>query len=127
MSTKRNYYDILEISPSASSFEIEQAYQKLASFWHPDRHRENRKGAQEKFHDINEAYEHLSNRNSRQHYDNLLSQKFSIEDANHTFEKFFDEHGPESEDEKAFLESNYPKKARTYYDVLEINRNATQD
>ena len=45
MSQIRNYYQILEVAPTASSFEIEQAYQKLSTYWHPDRHRENRLNA----------------------------------------------------------------------------------
>ena len=39
MSSFKNYYEILEIPQSASAFEIEQAYQKLATYWHPDRHK----------------------------------------------------------------------------------------
>lgn len=81
----KNYYSILEIQPDATSFEIEQAYQRLATHWHPDRHRENRRHAEDKFNDINEAYENLSNRNSRLIYDGLLNKQYSLEDANETF------------------------------------------
>jgi DnaJ-class molecular chaperone len=55
MSTKtqlKNYYEILGISPNASLFEIENAYEKLAAKWHPDKHKEHRKSAEIKFHDI---------------------------------------------------------------------------
>lgn len=81
----KNYYEILEVSPTASSFEIEQAYQRLATYWHPDKHRENKREAEKKFHDVTEAYETLSNRNTRSHYDELQSKRYSDEDAHRTF------------------------------------------
>lgn len=89
----KNYYEILEVAPTASSFEIEQAYQKLATYWHPDRHKDNRRHAEIKFHDVNEAYEVLSNRNKRAHFDELYKKEYSMEDANKTFERFFEEEG----------------------------------
>lgn len=74
----KNYYEILEIPQTASNIDIERAYQKLSASWHPDRHRDNRREAEYKFHDISEAYETLSNRNKRAHYDELLSKQFSL-------------------------------------------------
>ena len=56
MSQLKNYYDILQIPQNASTYEIEQAYQKLSGVWHPDRHKTHRRSAQVKFHDICEAY-----------------------------------------------------------------------
>lgn len=93
MSDFKNYYEILEIPKTASSFEIQQAYQKLATYWHPDRHKESRMHAEKKFQDVNEAYEVLSNKNKRSHYDQILEKEYSMEDANQTFEKFFEEQG----------------------------------
>ena len=118
MSQIKNYYEILEVPNNASSFEIEQAYEKLSTYWHPDRHRENRVTAEKKFHDVAEAYDVLSNRNSRLHYDELLQKQYSLQDAHQTFERFFDEHGIEEEAEKNFFDTHFPKKERTYYDVL---------
>ena len=43
MSEFKNYYEILQIPQTASAFEIEEAYQKLATLWHPDRDRDNRR------------------------------------------------------------------------------------
>jgi DnaJ-class molecular chaperone len=59
-------------------FEIENAYEKLAAKWHPDRHKEHRKTAESKFHDISEAFEVLSDRNKRAHYDELLIKQYSL-------------------------------------------------
>lgn len=41
----KNYYQILGIPENASLFEIENAYEKLAAKWHPDKHKEHRKSA----------------------------------------------------------------------------------
>ncbi len=89
----KNYYTILGVPENASLFEIENAYEQLAAKWHPDKHKEHRKTAETKFQEIAEAFEVLSDRNKRAHYDELLSKKYSLEDANATFEKFFNEHG----------------------------------
>ena len=89
----KNYYSILGVSENASLFEIENAYEALATKWHPDRNKENRRAAEVKFHDIAEAFEVLSDRNKRVHYDELLRREYSLEDANSTFERFFNQHG----------------------------------
>lgn len=78
MQAFKNYYEILEIPQTASIFDIEKAYQRLSAYWHPDRHRENRREAEYKFHDISEAYETLSNRNKRAHYDELLNKQYNL-------------------------------------------------
>ena len=67
MATTRDYYDILGLTKSASAAEIKSSYRKLALKWHPDRNKE--KGAQEKFKEINEAYEILSNPEKKSKYD----------------------------------------------------------
>ncbi|MCC7304515.1 DnaJ domain-containing protein [bacterium] len=63
----RNYYDILGVSKSASAGEIKKAYRKLAAKYHPDRNKES--NAEEKFKEVGEAYEVLSDSNKRQMYD----------------------------------------------------------
>lgn len=67
MATKRDYYEILGVTRSASEAELKSAYRKLALKWHPDRNKE--AGAETKFKEINEAYEVLSNREKRGKYD----------------------------------------------------------
>lgn len=67
MSTKRDYYDILGVSKNASKEEIRKAYRKLALQWHPDRNKSS--NANDKFKEINEAYEVLSDPKKKETYD----------------------------------------------------------
>ena len=67
----KDYYDILGVSRDADSAAIKSAYRKLARKYHPDVNKT--KEAEEKFKDINEAYEVLSDKNKRQRYDSLGS------------------------------------------------------
>lgn len=65
--SKRDYYEILGISKSASEDEIKKAYRKLAIKYHPDKNPDDKK-AEEKFKEAAEAYEVLSNPEKRQRY-----------------------------------------------------------
>lgn len=67
MTTKRDYYDILGVSKKVSKEELKKAYRKKALEFHPDRNKS--KDAEEKFKEINEAYEILSNAKKKQAYD----------------------------------------------------------
>ena len=66
---KRDYYEILGISRSASQEEIESAYRRLALRYHPDKNPDNSKEAEEKFIEVSGAYEVLSDPEKRQIYD----------------------------------------------------------
>ena len=81
---KENYYDILEISKSASPEIIEKAYRTLTKKYHPDLCENNLKiKHEEKMKKINEAYEILSNLEKRKKYDLFLkNNEISIEDYN---------------------------------------------
>ncbi|MCC0631687.1 MULTISPECIES: molecular chaperone DnaJ [unclassified Clostridioides] len=68
MSTKRDYYEVLGISKGAEAQEIKKAYRKLAMKYHPDRNPGDEE-AEEKFKEINEAYEVLSDDTKRKTYD----------------------------------------------------------
>jgi len=67
MPTKRDYYDILGVSKNASKEEIKKAYRKLALEWHPDRNKSS--NANDKFKEINEAYEVLADPKKKATYD----------------------------------------------------------
>ncbi len=63
-----SYYDILQVSKTASDDEIKQAFRKLAMKYHPDKN-PNDKLAEEKFKKVNEAYSVLSDSQKRRAYD----------------------------------------------------------
>lgn len=75
--TRKNYYDVLGLKTNATDAEIEAAYKKLSSQWHPDKNTANRKEAETKFHDIAEAYDVLSNKNRRSHYDDINHKEYT--------------------------------------------------
>ncbi len=74
MATKRDFYEVLGVSKSATPEEMKKAYRKLALEWHPDRNKSPE--AHEKFKEINEAYEVLSDAKKRQTYDQFGHQAF---------------------------------------------------
>jgi molecular chaperone DnaJ len=65
---RKDYYQILGVSRTATDEEIKKAYRKLALTHHPDRNQGD-KEAEEKFKEINEAYEVLGDGEKRQHFD----------------------------------------------------------
>ena len=60
MSSKKDYYEVLGVPKDASDDVIRKAYKKLAIKWHPDKHTDDKKAAEEKFKEISEAYSVLS-------------------------------------------------------------------
>jgi len=69
----RDYYQTLGVSKTASQDEIKKAYRKLARQYHPDVNPDD-PNAEEKFKDINEAYQVLSDQDKREKYDRFGSQ-----------------------------------------------------
>jgi len=67
MATKQDYYEVLGIARNATDEEIKKAFRKLAFKYHPDRNHDD--GAEEKFKEVNEAYEVLSDPDKRIAYD----------------------------------------------------------
>lgn len=71
-----DYYAVLGVKKNASEAEIKTAYRKLAMKYHPDRNQGN-KEAENKFKEINEAYEVLSDAKKRQIYDQVGSSDYN--------------------------------------------------
>ncbi len=72
---KKDYYNILGVAKWSSEADIKKAYKKLAMQWHPDRHQGDKK-AEEKFKEINEAYQVLGDKEKRQKYDTFGTADF---------------------------------------------------
>ena len=68
MAEKRDYYEVLGLSKSASDDEIKKSYRKLAKKYHPDLNPDD-KTAEEKFKEVNEAYGILSDPEKKSRYD----------------------------------------------------------
>lgn len=68
----KNYYEILEVNKNASQETIAKVYKFLAKKYHPDANPDNKQEAEEKFKEISEAYEILSNEEKRKEYDEEL-------------------------------------------------------
>lgn len=69
----KDYYQLLGIPKNAPEKDIKSAYRKLARKWHPDANPSNQKEAEEKFKEIQEAYEVLGDPEKRRKYDMLGS------------------------------------------------------
>jgi DnaJ family protein B protein 4 len=87
-----NLYDILNINKNATEDEIKKIYKKLALKYHPDRNN-NSKESEEKFNEISNAYNILSNPSKRKQYDltgNIGDNIFSESDAFNIFSNIFE-------------------------------------
>ncbi|HRC25964.1 MAG TPA: molecular chaperone DnaJ [Alphaproteobacteria bacterium] len=70
----KDYYKILEVEKGASDDDIKKSYRKLVTRHHPDRNKDNPKAAEEKFKEINEAYDVLKDPQKRAAYDRFGSE-----------------------------------------------------
>ncbi|XP_075871555.1 dnaJ homolog subfamily B member 6-like [Nelusetta ayraudi] len=64
-----DYYQVLGVRRDVSADDIKKAYRKLALRWHPDKNPENKEEAEQKFKELSEAYEVLSDANKKSIYD----------------------------------------------------------
>ncbi len=95
MTTKRDYYEILGVNRNSSLDEIKSAYRKLAMKYHPDKNPGD-KEAEEKFKELAEAYEVLSDPQKRSQYDRFGHEGvrstgfYGFGDINDIFSRFSD-------------------------------------
>ena len=75
MSTKRDYYEVLGVTKTASQEEIKKAYRKVAMQFHPDRNPGD-KASEEKFKEAAEAYEVLNDADKKAQYDRFGHNAF---------------------------------------------------
>jgi curved DNA-binding protein len=84
----KDYYKILGVDKNATTDEIKKAYRKLAKKYHPDKNPDN-KLAEEKFKEVNEANEILSDSEKRRKYDKLGSNWNNSQNAGSEFDNWF--------------------------------------
>ncbi|ADM89764.1 putative chaperone protein dnaJ [Candidatus Zinderia insecticola CARI] len=121
---KKDYYEILGLSSNASFEDIKMSYRKLAMKYHPDRN-PNNKEAEDKFKEIKEAYENLSDPIKRKNYDKYGSVNYNDNlnnNFNETFSDIFSEFFSNEEDEEyenINKWSNFRKKKKNNDDLNE--------
>ena len=112
MIKRKNYYEILGVTPDSSTAEIKAAYRKLARKYHPDVNPD----SAERFKDITEAYEILSNNSQRNKYD-TLNGFFKSEKTTTSSQKAEEEYRPKnnnSQTQHNFKNKNLNSKNKSY-------------
>lgn len=117
----KDYYKILDISVNATKDEIKKAFRGLAKKYHPDRNG-NDKDALKKFQEVNEAYEVLSNEDSRTKYD---KQRSNFKGSNK--EKNEKEHNKAKNDNRKYedREDNIDKLNKHFENFFGFNANTS--
>ena len=90
----KNYYEILEINNNATESEIKKSYRKLALKWHPDKNPNDVELATQKFNEISEAFEVLSDTQKRNQYDlfgNINSSSGPKQNPQDIYNNFFND------------------------------------
>lgn len=117
---------MLGLKHTASHTEVELAFKKKASECYPAKNPEgDRSKLQRKFNEVTYAYSILHDPARRDDYDQIHHYNFSKEQALQQFEDFFKQYGILQEEEE-FFRRYYPARRRTYYDVLDLPKNASQ-
>ena len=88
----KDYYKVLGVDKNSSQDEIKKAYRKLAMKYHPDRNQDNKK-AEEKFKQVTEANEVLSDPEKRKKYDSLGSNWKQYQSQGQGFDDFYSNYG----------------------------------
>lgn len=74
---QKDYYEVLGVAKTATADEIKKAYRKMAMKYHPDRNVDNKEEAEEKFKEVQQAYEILSDEEKRRTYDQYGHDAFN--------------------------------------------------
>ena len=88
----KDYYNILGVNKSSNKEEIKTAYKKLALKYHPDKNIDNKEEAENKFKEISEAYEILSDDEKKYNYDNGKNIIIQNHNPFDIFENIFKQH-----------------------------------
>ena len=105
MADKRDYYEVLGIDKSASADDIKKAYRKKAKEFHPDLHPGD-KECEQKFKEVNEAYEVLSDADKRAKYDQYGFAAFDPSSFQSSAEGFGGFGVPAAEDAEPFIDDD---------------------
>ena len=125
----QNYYEILEVDVKASKEIIDKAFKVLAKKYHPDTQSEEKKEwAEAKFKEINEAYEVLSNENSRKDYDSELDyDKNSYIEAIITKNEHLEHLVEELQNEISYLKNETNSNTNNFFNTNNTYENNTQN
>ncbi|KAI8349220.1 DnaJ domain-containing protein [Choanephora cucurbitarum] len=119
--SKKNYYEMLGITKDATENDIKKAYRKLALKYHPDRNKD--PNAKQRFQQISEAFEVLSNPQKRRDYDTERPWSANQHDfpffAEDLFAKFFSSTSPgyssASDEDDSFLNDHFYRGPHSFY------------
>lgn len=117
---KKCYYEVLGVEKTVQTDQIKKAYKKLAMKWHPDKNPNNMEEATQKFREISEAYEVLSDPDKRKNYDRYGHDApemrgfsgFSFADADSVFENFFRTAGFDNEEDEDFFSAIFGRRGK---------------
>ncbi|HWP66914.1 MAG TPA: molecular chaperone DnaJ [Candidatus Limnocylindria bacterium] len=88
---KRDYYEVLGVSRDAGPEDLKRAYRRLAVKYHPDKNPDDRKAAEDRFKELNEAYQVLSDPERRAQYDRFGHAAFEQEGVGFGFPSGFED------------------------------------
>lgn len=117
---KRDYYDVLGLKKDCSGDDIKKAFRKLAVKHHPDKNPDNKEEATEKFKELSEAYEILSDEDKRKKYDKYgfeganMKDSFSFAHADDIFKHFFGDYGFDNPDDESFFGGRFFGRKRPF-------------
>lgn len=124
-----NYYELLNVKESATDSEIKKSYKQLVKKYHPDVYDGNKEFAEKKIKELNQAYEILSDKSSRDEYDRVLnsvreetSKIFETKDNNSNDDYEIQKQNIEKKYNEMYNYDYYKKYSTNYYGVDKSNQ-----